>query len=158
MRPPPSSSRQPPSLPVAVSPDSAPSRKDRLTVVEHVYHQSSHGPGAACHSAGWEKRLTSDEQPYARTYTLTEGDWTPLGTGWIDPDRVGLLVLCNGKDLPHGEAMKSGVLEFSLQKEGPAEWRLEVRETMRGTPLSLQHARLRVVGGPVRCTVILYPA
>lgn len=66
---------------------------NRITVSANLYHQNcGEQPTAVPHTATWP--VDSDEQPVKRRYALGV-DPKPLYTGWLEADRVGLIIVEN---------------------------------------------------------------
>lgn len=136
-----------------------PEVKDRLTIVECVYHQPfGEQPTVVEHR--YSRELESKEQVYERRVTIGE-NWQPLDTGWIE--RLGLLVIANHEG--HGlqrapsdderAAIAARVVEVGL--DGRAIWLVLPGESMRATPATLSGLQVRCQRGEARCTIHAYP-
>lgn len=135
--------------------------KDRLTVVENVYHQAiSDGQGPTQFESRYSRELDTKEQVYQRRTKVGE-DWEPLDFGWIE--KVGLLLIRNeeGKftEIPTDEEnqrTQRKILEVAYCSEGSG-WLIPVGESMRGIPTS-KLARIRSHSGVTRYTITVIPA
>jgi hypothetical protein len=76
-------------------PKISPPPKNRLTVVETVYHQVS-GEQPQSVESRFDRELQSDEQMYQRCKVATE-EWQPLDLGWV-PD-PGTIVIENNEGI-----------------------------------------------------------
>ena len=137
--------------------------KDRLIVVESIYHQPASGDPTSFDSR-FGVELASQEQPYERTTTVGE-EWTQLSLGsWITECRMLVLRNEEGNDLrvtPSPEmkaALEAKVLELS-DANGPSSvtWLIAPGTSMRGRPSDLSSLRIRSASGTIKFTVCLYP-
>jgi hypothetical protein len=71
--------------------------KGRVTVVEHLYHQTDGEPSQT--SSTYSLWLDSDEQPFCRRFKVASA-WSDLPKGWIEPDKCSVLVLTNTGESP----------------------------------------------------------
>ncbi len=138
-----------------------PKIKNRLTVVETVYHQTATGEPDSIASSFF-RELDSDEQPYRRKTKVGE-EWTPLDLGWIK--EAGMLVICNdeGKGLtkiPTPEekeelAKKVLLLGFAIEGCHFGAFRILPGESFRGSPTT--NLYLLSCYGVTRFTVYAIP-
>ena len=147
-----------------------PDIKDRLTVVESVYHQPF-GESPVEIPSRFSRNLKTREQVYSRRLTATE-DWQSLECGWLG-NAVGMLVISNdeGKNQqanPTDEerkALAAKVLELchsdaSRTMHSPArrgEWLIPPGESMRGCPVAAQQLLIRCQSGAAKFTLHLIP-
>lgn len=66
--------------------------RDRMTVVEKVYHQPKDGE-ASCFETVFEQFLDSDESPYSRRTKVSE-EWQELKYGWLTDDERPVGMVC----------------------------------------------------------------
>jgi hypothetical protein len=142
--------------------------KDRLTVVETVYHQPAGEPPVSV-DFRFSRDLDSVEQSYRRQLTATE-DWKSLDHGWIE--QAGMLVIQNleGKfranptDEERAEAAAK-VLEVAHRvDEDPAAgvwdcavWLVLPGESFRGCPSDIKRLVVRSRSAPLRFSVFILP-
>jgi hypothetical protein len=147
------------SEPVITVPD-----KDRLTVVETVYHQSSQGfPTVALgDTTRFSRELASDEQPYERHKVAGE-KWQPLDCGWIDS--AGMLVIRNDEGhfavnpTPEqkAEMFNKRIVELSFDGEHPV-IQVPPTETCRFYPSNnIDQIKIRCKEGKTRYSIYLMP-
>lgn len=67
--------------------------KDRLTVVENIYHQIS-GEQPTMIPVVFDRNLETSEQPFKRTTTVGE-EWQLLELGWFKESGPGTIVVLN---------------------------------------------------------------
>lgn len=60
-----------------------PNTRNRITVVEQIYHQVS-GQNPTAISSGFSREVKSPEQVYSRTPPNGIGDWEKLNLGWVE--------------------------------------------------------------------------
>lgn len=159
-----------------------PQFRDRMTVVEKVYHQPKNGEAFCCETT-FERHLNDEESVYSRKKKATE-ERQPLDYGWITENnqKVGMLVIRNdaGKNvqrLPSEEEkveLAKKILEVGCLVSVPAEvypQEIAVHETfvplfwilpgesMRGVPADSSRLQIRSLkgGGPVAYTVFAFP-
>lgn len=141
--------------------------KDRLVVVETVYHQPTGEQPTAVESR-FSRDLQTVEQPYQRQLTATE-EWKPLDCGWIKD--AGMLVIQNleGKfqanptDEERAEAA-ARVLEVSYREDQDPNmdvsrhgWLIYPGESFRGCPSNLDLLAVRSQYGSLRLSVFIIP-
>lgn len=134
--------------------------KDRLTVVEQVYHQP-----ADEQPDGFESKFSCElhdrEQVYQRRTRVGE-ERKPVDLGWLN--RVSMLVISNetGKNLqvqPSKEEKKEmdeKVLEVSFDgcEHG---WLILPGHTMRAKPSDISSLRIRCLKGATKYSVVAIP-
>ncbi len=136
-----------------------PDPKNRLTVIETVYHQTTTAEPDSIESR-FERELISDEQPYRRTTKVGE-DWTPLDFGWIE--EVGMIVIQNneGKGLTkiptpeEKEELAAKVLEISADPSNS--WIVRPGESFRGEPAGKRTLCIRSRSGTTHFNVYAIP-
>jgi hypothetical protein len=148
----------------------ASSLKNRLTVVERIYHQIP-GEQPTLIDYRHSKLLESDESPYIRHNLKLTEEWTLLDKGWIEGD-VSSIVLSNeeGKSTqvnPTEEevaALKKKIVEiaFVLGEIGnfPSKSHQEIppSEQLRIFPSTGVQIFLRSRCGISKASVTVYPA
>lgn len=114
--------------------------KDRITVVETVYHQSALSGETTVVESRFSRKLETVDQPYKRQLVATEV-WTPLEFGWLEKG-VSVFVVQNeaGKHLqkqPTEEEKKEidqQVLLIGLNSNVASSlWVIPPGESMRGS-------------------------
>jgi hypothetical protein len=123
---------------------------NRLVVIELVYFQSEGGPVSS--EARFERRLSSDEQPYPPPrITIKDTQVVTLDdarkAGWLMDQPLGLIHVVN--DGP-------GVLMIEFFDK-PV-FRVRPGESFRAEPLDLSEVALRASGGPCTVKYTLFPA
>lgn len=139
-------------------------RKNRLGVIGTVYFQEPDAQPTAVDGRSFVE-LSSDALPFVRRVDLTEGEWTPIDTGWLDsvsmvrientegrftdvvPEPAAKL-LAMGKVVEIGVATPAGVLPV-----------LQVRPTLWAElfPVDVKALRLRSCRGTARVNLRVYP-
>ena len=136
--------------------------KDRITVVETIYHQPF-GQNPFSIEDRYDRELETKEQPYSRLCKATE-EWEPLDCGW----------LASGASLLHiknDEKLGTEVLPTTQEKEEHAKHVLQVKlgrgilclclippgETMRISPTELAGITIRSAHGNTNFTLTLFP-
>lgn len=149
-------------------PPVAPTRpvKDRITVVEMVYHQH-YGDSPTSLEHRYTRWLDSDEQVFTRRSKAIES-WEPVDYGWIDPHKCGLLVLTNQEgnftrtnptDEEREEAAAKVIeLAYETLNGISPPWYVLPGESMRAHPSNLDQLMIRSQSGKARYTLNLYPA
>lgn len=143
------------------------SLKDRLVVVETVYHQPA-GDRPVSVDSRFSRDLQSVEQPYQRQLVATE-EWQPLDHGWIED--AGMIVIQNleGKfaanptDEERAEATAK-ILEVSyFAGENPVVdafgrgWLVLPGESMRACPSDVRCLAVCSRSGPLRFSIFILP-
>jgi hypothetical protein len=156
-------SEQLPPLPEDKSPVISVPNRDRLTVVETVYHQAAEGfPSVALGDATrFSRELDSDEQPYERHRVAGE-KWEPLDCGWIDA--AGMLIIRNDEGhfavnpTPEqkAEVFNKRVIELSFDGQNSAV-QVPPTETCRFYPTDIKQIYLRCREGKARYSIYLIP-
>lgn len=136
--------------------------KDRLTVVETVYHQRW-GENPISIESRFGRELTTHEQPYSRECVATE-EWQPLDLGWLNTN-VGQLVILNREGsllqfqtYPTAEVreeMATRIIELTTGDDDP--WFIPPGESHRGWPSKPENLRIRCQNGTARYTLHLIP-
>lgn len=135
--------------------------KNRLTVVEKVYHQVM-GEGATdMVDNRFYRELKTEEQVYQRKLKATE-EWQKLDCGWIT--ECGMLAIKNEEGLFHNTLptpeeraeVATHVLELGIGAQ-EASWQVLPQESMRGCPMSLQSIYVRCRHGTAKFTLTLFP-
>ena len=136
--------------------------KDRITVVETIYHQPF-GQNPFSVEERYDRELETKEQPYSRHCKATE-EWQPLDCGW----------LASGASLLHiknDEKLGTEVLPTEEEKAEHAKHILRIRlgsdlvwdctvppgETMRICPEDLAGIRIQSAHGNTDFTLTLFP-
>lgn len=136
--------------------------KDRLTVVDKVYHQPF-GKKAVLTQSKFTRGLDSKHQLYVRYLEATE-EWQRLDTGWLGDD-VGHLVIQNDEEVnrqvnptdAEQEAVAKRVIQLSYLGKSQLHWLIPPGESMRGMPLSPQSLYYRCQHGTAEFTLTLVP-
>lgn len=148
-------------------------QKDRLVVVESVYHQPV-GKEAKLIASRFSRELSSDEQPYQRELKASER-WEPLDNGWID--KAGMLVIRNNEGQflqtqpteEERQEVAERVLEIccedrdalSVDNDFPIslfpQWWILPGESMRACPADLGSIYIRCRSGTAQFTLDLLP-
>lgn len=133
--------------------------KDRLTIVETVYHRQ-YGEEATSVESRFTRELETQEQPYTRRLKVEE-DWRSLDVGWIA--QVGMLIIENteGKFLHRNptEAEKAETLKkiLEIKHEGSEGcWLILPGESMRACPSDASSLRIRCQLGIARFTIHVF--
>ncbi len=126
---------------------------NRLVVVEMVYFQSGTEDPVAC-EARYERRLSSDDMPYAPPrITLTESGillTEPARAGWLTNSPIGMIHLKN-------EGPGTLMLYTNDCPEVPI-FRVRPGESFRGEPVNLAGIVLRCSLGHCKIKYTLFPA
>lgn len=135
--------------------------QSRLTVVESIYFQPQNGNPKQV-SAGFERKLSSTEDPYERNLKITT-TWQKIDWGWLED--VGTFVISNeeGKRLqkiptPEEEAaIAACVVEISYSQDSKEAWLIPPGESMRGFPKIPQSLFIRCQSETVRIKLFAVP-
>lgn len=153
--------------------------RDRIAVVETVYHQAA-GEQPTSVESRFQRWLEGNEQPcvrrcHDRENVATE-DWKPLDAGWIR--QAGMIVLTNdegrfSQTIPtsqeHDEAI-ARVIEVGCYPVGEwdmspetsivllACWLVLPGESLRAQPVNLKSLRVRCRKGTAKFTLCVFPA
>ena len=135
--------------------------KDRITVVETVYHQQFNEPTFTIPSR-FSRWLETKEQPYQRRCVATE-EWQPLECGWID--KPGMLIITNregrfAQTLPTDEEkveVDKKIIQLSYNQLKP-EWLIPPGESMRGCPGFVKFLYIRCQSGTAQYELYLLPS
>lgn len=137
-------------------------RKDRLTVLETIIHQSAgEEPSQLVNKIS--RFLDTKEQPFERVLTATES-WQPLAPGnWVT--KCGMLSVRNqaGK-FPHVIPTEEQKAEEALRileigsTPNFADWLVLPLESMRGMPVDVSRLQIRCRKGSAKYTVTVFPA
>lgn len=143
---------------------------DRLTVVEHVYHESiADGRKPFEWTHRFSRPLATRDQVYERGPQSVGEEWEPLDCGWL-ADNAGMLMIENreGQNLqyiPSAEEqaeIDSRVLELGCRTRSdyPLEplWLIPPKETNRGMPATTEGLMIRCQNGRARFVVCVIPA
>ena len=136
--------------------------RDRLTVIDKVYHQPKTGEAFCCEST-FERWLDHEESVYSRKMKAGEA-WQLLKLGWFTDEEktVGMLLIRNDEgshrqtlptDEEKAETAKK-VLEVGVQ--GISLFVIPPGESFRGVP-SGQDVYVRCLGGDCSYTVFAFP-
>lgn len=155
-----------------VSPEILLKNKDsaRLTVVEHIYHQSPGDPSVPCENR-YTKILESSEQPFRRTLEIGE-EWTAIPYGWVPHDGCSLLAIVNevGKrpqviptDAEVEEMASRKIIVGIASPSSPTPhtilFSIPYKESSRiPSPSSLKDYLVRSSKGKARYSVYIFPA
>ena len=140
-----------------------PDIKDRVTVVETVYHRPFNAEATSVESR-FTRDLESNEQVYRRHLLVTE-EWKPLDCGWLKDAGVGMLVLHNeeGRNLQtrpfqeEKEAISQRVVELAYGPEDHQGWLILPGESMRACPSNAKGLFVRCRKGTAQIIVNLIP-
>jgi hypothetical protein len=144
--------------------------RDRITVVEQVYHRPADGGEPTVAETRFSRELASQEQPFERRAKVGE-DWQPLEHGWLES--AGMLLISNeeGRHLqvnPTDEerlSISRRVLELIyameddelLVPQSSCTWLIPPGESMRAYPSDVSRLCVRCQSGVARFTLRLYP-
>jgi hypothetical protein len=154
-----------------------PQFRDRMTVVEKIYHQPANGEAFCCETT-FERTLNDEESVYSRKVKATE-EWKPLDYGWITENnqKVGMLVIRNdeGKNIQRlpsdeekvelaGKILEIGCLQAAQESTGDRHcvfvplFHILPGESMRGVPAN-QDIQVRSLkgSGQISYTVFAFP-
>ena len=132
---------------------------NRMTIVEHAYHQTN-GDHPFALTSNFARSLETDEQLFCRRLRVTE-EWQPLES-WlkqtamliVSNDEGKHLVVVPSKEQKDETARK--VIEVAMPPyEHP--WLVLPGESMRAQPADLSVVRIRSRSGLTNCTVSLFP-
>lgn len=136
--------------------------KSRLTVVEHVYHQSP-DEEAFEQEIRYSRFLATDEQPFLRKLKVTE-EWATISSGWLDNCSVLLIKNASGNlrlrsvtpSPQEVEQERRKVIQVAYE-DSKYHFDVLVGETMRVSPSSLQALRIRCAEGTGRADISIIP-
>lgn len=150
--------------PRAPRPASRPVVKDRLSVVEAVYH-TPFGKDPVSTESRFSRWLETDEQPYVRRIKVGP-EWRQLDAGWLAA--ASMLLVANEEGLDQTRQPTQAELAASVARvvlvgvwaggEVVPCFRVPPGESMRAEPVSLGAIRLRCEAGEARCVITIYPA
>jgi hypothetical protein len=145
-----------------------PIARDRITVVEMVYHRSASGGEPFVSDSRFSRELGTYEQVYERKHLPVEEGWQKVSLGWVKT--CGMLVILNEEgrfsqrnptDEERSRA-KGKVLEvcYGPIPEGanPRPWLVPAGETMRVVPVGVDDLFIRCRSGRAYYTVRAFPA
>lgn len=140
----------------------SPPLRDRMTIVEKVYHQPQTGEAYCCETV-FERWLDDEESVYSRKMKVSE-EWKLLHFGWFSDDGkpVGMLVIRNdeGRDLQRlpsdEEKTKTASLILEIGVHDLPLFDVFPGESFRATP-SGQDLYVRCLGGECSFTVFAFP-
>lgn len=140
--------------------------KDRLTVVDLVYHRPAYGGETHACELRFNRDLETFEQVYERKHVRADVEWSRIDLGWIT--KCGMLVIVNEEGRfqrrnPTDEeatGIKSKVLEVCRGPEPRSDmaWLIPAGESMRVVPPSIDTLWIRGTGGRNQYTVVAFPA
>lgn len=135
--------------------------KDRLTVVETVYHRPF-GQDPTAVETGFTRELKTAEQVYTRRLTATE-DWQSLDCGWLESCSSLSIENLAGKNLQvvpseeeRAEIAKQVIEICPLGWDG-FPWLVYPGESMRACPSMVTALRIRCLSGKAKFIVSLVP-
>jgi len=139
-----------------------PDIKNRVTVVEQVYHQIV-GQEPVPFESRYSYELQSDEQAYHRSCKAAE-QFEAIDLGWLT-NQEGMLVIRNeeGRNLtkklsPEEQAeLAQKQLLLGLPAVPDSCWVIAPGETIKGTPVSVQKLSIRATKGVVRFSLLILP-
>lgn len=134
--------------------------KDRITVVQHIYHQST-GEQPTQIDNNFTRNLETIDQPYVRRCKATETK-QKLDCGWLqDVSRI-IIINEEGTNLQvvptDGErkATAAKILELSFQENGPG-WLILPGESFHGSPSDVSNLLIRSLSGITKYTLHALP-
>lgn len=133
--------------------------KDRLTVIDSVYHQAP-GKDPDQYETKFSRPLESEEQVYDRDLIATE-EWTQLDKGWIESCSQLLIMNTEGKTVQtilsqeENSELAEKILEIRQGTE--VTWLVPPKESVRGIPANLDTIFIRCRKGTANYTVVLFP-
>ena len=132
---------------------------DRLTVVEMISFASVDGVRAPPVESKYSRVLRHTDQPYQRSYKVTETP-TPLDLGWArEWDGVGLLHISNDEGIrPQYIPTPQERVATAARVVELGEWLIRPGESQRGVPKDIKTLMVRCQSGEARITVTIYPA
>lgn len=134
--------------------------KDRLTVVEQIYHRPHDGEPTLIERR-FSRELDTYEQVYKRQRVATE-EWQLLDCGWIE--RAGMVIVHNEEgartqaiptDLEKQE-MVGRVIEVGYSSD-KGTWLILPGESFRGYPDAVENLLIRCQRGSARYTIHVLP-
>lgn len=136
--------------------------KDRITVVETIYHQPF-GLDPFSVENRYDRELETKEQPYHRLCKATE-EWEPLDCGWL-ASRASLLHIKNDEKLgaeilpteEEKEEHAKHVLSISFRQIIRVDCEIHPGETMHISPISLEEIYIRSDHGDTQFALTLFP-
>ncbi|MFA5056488.1 MAG: hypothetical protein WC485_00105 [Opitutaceae bacterium] len=140
----------------------SPASRNRVTIVEHVYHQRQGGEPVEFVTR-CSRKLNSDEQPYIRELLITE-KWMALDCGWVN--NPGLLLIRNkegdtpGKIPTPAEAseLAQRIIQVAFDaNDSDASWLIMPGESMRAVPRNASRLSIRSLHGNIRASLCLMP-
>lgn len=135
--------------------------RDRLTVVERIYHQNPEEHPTSYESR-FSRELQTKEQPYVRRATVK--DLRELDTGWIEPEQVGCLFIRNEEGVVRQTILSEGEKAELDRKviylgEDPENlrWMILPGESFRATPTTAKGLLICCPNGPAKCSLHVFP-
>lgn len=135
--------------------------KDRLTVVETVYHRPS-GEDATSVESRFSRELRTINQVYLRRCRATE-EWQNLDCGWLSScsmlcirNRAGTNLQVIPSDEERKETARK-ILEVSYCSSPRDVWLVYPGESMRASPAQVKELRVRCQSGAVQFDLCLIP-
>lgn len=140
--------------------------KNRMTVVQYVYHQVP-GEQPKLYESRFSRELTTIEQPYVRI-TQIGSEWIPLDLGWLKDCGVGTVVIENNEGqrfqvIPtkeEKEVISKREVEIALCNEGEeprAFLFVPPTETVRFSPRCPNLLKIRCLQGHAKITIQVFP-
>ena len=119
---------------------------NRVTVVQHVYHQSEDSGEPLAVSSTYNRRLDSGEEPYTRVVKVGTLE-IPLDLGWVPVPDCALLLISNAGDKNTVEVL-AGSVPFTVIQPG---------ESCRFSPAPAVRLTIRCPGGGAKLNVVSIP-
>lgn len=119
---------------------------NRITVVQHVYHQSEDSGEPLAVDSTYGRQLMSGEELYTRTIKVGTAE-IPLDLGWVPVQDSGLLLISNAGDKNTVEVLVNGV-PFAVILPG---------ESARWSPHQNAIITIRSPGGASKLNVVSVP-
>jgi hypothetical protein len=143
-----------------VGPAPSPALRDRLLVVESIFHQSP-GEDPYVTEHRFARSLQTKEQPFTRKTTAGE-NWKSLDCGWIE--RAGMLFIINEEGKfrqtnPTEEELREAakkIIEVSFTTNTDV-WLILPGESMRAYPSNIRNLLVRCRSGTARITAHIFP-
>ncbi len=136
--------------------------KDRITVVETVYHQP-YGRNPRAIESKFSRELETTEQLYERHLQVTE-EWQSLDCGWLK-DNAGMFVIQNDEghfnsfnpsDAERALVAKKTV-EIAYENPNSCRWLIPPGESMRARPSHACSLLIRCQSGNAEITLFVFP-
>lgn len=139
--------------------------KDRITVVDLVYHRPAFGGETFTSESRFGRELETFEQVYERKHLAIQEEWAKVDLGWITS--CGMLVIQNEEGMfrqqnPTEEEIKrskSKTIEVCCgEPRSENAWLVPAGETIRVVPNATDNIHVRCRSGKAYYTVRAFPS